>query len=103
MTFLPCILRAEYRGAHRIHLVFNDGAEGTVSFRRWFKGPVFEPLRDVDCFRRFFVDGGTVAWPNGAAIAPETLHAAVVQSRRRNKRLQAKKARRSRPRKVSRR
>jgi hypothetical protein len=86
MTVLPSVLLAEYRGAFRIRLVFNDGSEGTVSFRRWLKGPIFEPLKDLDYFRRFFVDGGTVTWPNGADVAPETLYKAVVgvgSSRRR--------------------
>jgi len=103
MTFLPSVVRAQYRGAHRIHLLFNDGTEGTVSFRRWLKGPVFAPLHDLDYFRRFFVDGGTVTWPNGADIAPETLYTAAVQKPRPNKRLQPPKARRSRPKKATRR
>lgn len=103
MTFLPTVLRAQYSGAHRIHLVFNDGTEGTVSFHRWLKGPVFEPLQDVDYFRRFFVDGGTVAWPNGADIAPETLYRAAVQQTRPSRRLQPPKARRSGSTKASRR
>lgn len=83
MASLPVVIRAEHRGAHRIHLVFNDGVEATVSFRPWLKGQVFEPLKDLDFFRRFFVDGGTVTWPNGADIAPETLHAAAVRLQRR--------------------
>ena len=94
MTFLPSVVQAQYRGAHRIRLVFNDGAEGILNFRPWLKGPVFEPLKDLDYFRRFFVDGGTVAWPNGADIAPETLYAAAVGTRS-DKRLQPTKARRS--------
>ena len=71
--FLPSVIRADYRGEYRLHLRFNDGSEKTVDFRDWLQGPVFEPLRDTAYFRRFFIDGGTVTWPNGADIAPETL------------------------------
>jgi hypothetical protein len=74
MTFLPAVTRAEYRGAYRVFLTFNDGTEGTVDFSDWLHGPVFEPLRDPAYFERFFLEGGSVAWPNGADIAPEALH-----------------------------
>jgi hypothetical protein len=75
MSFLPSVVRAVYRGGFRIRLTFNDNLEKTIDFSQWLDGPVFEPLRDPDYFRSFFLDGGTVAWPNGADIAPETLHA----------------------------
>ncbi|MBP7775569.1 MAG: DUF2442 domain-containing protein [Acidobacteria bacterium] len=81
MPVLPSVITAEYQGAFRIHLVFNDGTEGTVDFEPWLDGPVFEPLTQVDYFQRFFIDGGAVAWPNGADIAPETLHAAATRHR----------------------
>jgi hypothetical protein len=55
-------------------LTFNDGLERVVDFTRWIQGPIFEPLRDPEYFRRFFIEGGTVVWPNGADIAPETLY-----------------------------
>ena len=74
MSFLPSVIRAEYRGGHRIHMTFNDNSEKTIDFRQWQEGPVFEPLKNPSYFRRFFLDGGTVAWPNGADIAPETLY-----------------------------
>jgi len=76
MALLPQVVKAEYRGDCRIHLSFNDGTEKTVDFRRWLNGPVFEPLKDKQYFQRVFLEGGTVGWPNGADIAPETLHAA---------------------------
>lgn len=78
MTFLPSVVRAEYRGGFRIHLTFNDLSERTVDFRPWLEGPVFEALKDPAYFREFFVDGGTVVWPNGADIAPETLYQAAA-------------------------
>ena len=81
MTALPFVIRAEYRGGHRIHLVFSDSSEATLDFRQWLDGPVFEPLKDQSYFRRFFIDGGTVVWPNGADIAPETLYDAVQATR----------------------
>jgi len=74
MSFLPSVIRAEYRGGHRIHMTFNDNSEKTIDFCQWLEGPVFEPLKNPSYFRRFFLDGGTVAWPNGADIAPETLY-----------------------------
>jgi len=74
MNSLPSVIRAEYRGGYRLHLTFNDNSEGTVDFARWLNGPVFEPLKDQGYFRKFFLDGGTVSWPNGADIAPETLY-----------------------------
>jgi hypothetical protein len=57
-----------------IHLSFNDGMERTIDFGRWLEGEVFEPLKQVEYFQRFFLEGGTVTWPNGADIAPETLY-----------------------------
>jgi len=76
MGFLPEVVGAEYRGGHRIHLTFSDGREKTVDFAPWLRGPVFEPLHDEAFFSRFFLEGGTVNWPNGADIAPETLYSA---------------------------
>jgi hypothetical protein len=74
MKPIPTVIAAEYRGGHTIHLSFNDGVENTVDFSGWLKGPIFEPLKDPTYFKRFFIDGGTVVWPNGADIAPETLY-----------------------------
>ena len=80
MAFLPSVTRAEYRGGYSIQVTFNDGKSGTIDFLRWLEGPIFEPLKDPDYFQKFFVDGGTVSWPNGADIAPETLYEEVRSS-----------------------
>ena len=77
MEFLPTVIQAEYRGGHRIHLTFNDGTQRTLDFEGWLEGPIFEPLKDANYFQRFFLEGGTIAWPNGADIAPETLYEAA--------------------------
>jgi hypothetical protein len=74
--------------------VFNDGSENTIDFAEWLQGPMFEPLKDAAVFARFFVDGGTVVWPNGADIAPETLYDVAGRRPRPNKRLQPTKAHR---------
>jgi hypothetical protein len=81
MAFLPHVVRAEYEAHFRIRLTFNDGLEATVDFQPWLTGPVFQPLKQRAYFRKFFVDGGTVAWPNGADVAPETLYDAARATR----------------------
>jgi hypothetical protein len=63
---------------YRVRVTFKDGIEGEVDLSDLVdRGPVFEPLRDPAYFRRVHVDRtlGTIAWPNGADVAPETLYA----------------------------
>jgi hypothetical protein len=89
MTPMPSVIAAEYRGGYKIRLKFNDDTAKVVDFRKWLEGPVFEPLKDPEYFQRFFLEAGTVAWPNGADIAPETLYEDVgVRGGRPNKRMQ---------------
>jgi hypothetical protein len=47
-------------------------------------GPIFEPLRDVNYFRQFRLEGHTLTWPNGAHLAPEYLYGLVRSSPRKN-------------------
>lgn len=70
------VVEARYVRDHTLWLKFEDGASGEVDLSEDLRGPVFEPLRDPEYFRRFVVsaDLGTVSWPNGADFAPEFLY-----------------------------
>jgi hypothetical protein len=70
------VVNAEYVREYQIRLRFSDGTEKVVDFSRWLHGEVFQLLTNRREFKRFFVSGGTVCWPNGADVAPETLRAA---------------------------
>ena len=80
MNYMPPVVAAEHVSEYTLRLRFDDGTEGIVDFKRWLIGPVFEPLKEAEFFVGFFLDGGTVTWPNGADIAPETLYAEAKSS-----------------------
>jgi len=75
---LPSVAKAKYVKGHLIEIQFNDGTKKVIDFEPWLTGPIFRPLKNKDYFKKFFIDGPTIAWPNGADIAPETLHEAVA-------------------------
>ncbi len=69
------VTKIEYKGELVYRVVFDDGTTGDVDFSEYVgRGPVFEPFRDLSFFKRANIEGGTIAWPNGADIAPETLY-----------------------------
>ena len=70
-------------GDHRLHLRFEDGSEGEIDLSSWAWQGIFEPLADPGYFRQVELDSelGTIVWPNGADLAPETLHAWAVGRR----------------------
>ncbi len=73
------VLDVQPLGGFRLRLKFDDGTERDVDVRPFLRGPIFEPLlRDTALFAAVRVDPelGTIVWPNGADIDPDTLHAA---------------------------
>jgi len=74
------VVEALHVNDYVIWLRFSDGTEGEVDLRDELYGEVFEPLKDLDVFKTFFVnpEWGTIAWPNGADLAPEFLYSAVA-------------------------
>jgi hypothetical protein len=69
------VVDIRYMGGFVYRVVFDDGKSGDVDFSEYIgRGPVFEPLRDVSFFKKAGIEGGTISWPNGADVAPETLY-----------------------------
>jgi hypothetical protein len=70
------LLEARHRRGHTVWLRFRDGTAGEIDLGAELHGEVFEPLRDAEVFRRFYIhpEGCSLVWPNGANFAPEFLH-----------------------------
>src|SRR5438876_1589374 len=77
MSYLPQVVGARHVSGFIVSTRFDDGTEKQIDVSQWFKGPVFEPLKDPKLFKKFFIEGGTLAWPNGVDIAPEALYEAA--------------------------
>lgn len=73
------LLEARVIPPHAVWLRFSDGTEGRVDLSEEMQGPVFEPLKDPALFAQLRLDPEihTIAWPNGADLAPEFLYEQV--------------------------
>ena len=70
------VTKVTHLGDYKLRLVFDNGAVKDVNLEDELYGPVFEPLRDVEFFKKVAVnpETNTIEWPNGADLAPEFLY-----------------------------
>lgn len=58
-----------------LHVTLDNGMAAEIDLASYpKKGPIFAPLADIAFFKRVSIEGGTLAWPNGADISPERIY-----------------------------
>lgn len=74
--YSPRVTQATVLRHYVIEVTFTDGTRRRIDLepRLRNRGPIFQPLHDPDYFAKMRVGVGTIEWPNGADIAPETLY-----------------------------
>ena len=67
---------AKYVDGYKVWIEFSNGDSGVVDLEADLWGPMFEPLKDPEAFKKFSVSDvlHTLVWENGADLAPEHLH-----------------------------
>ena len=75
----PALMFVSVRAHGVLGLRFADGVEGEVAVLERMRGPVFEVARSPEGFLAAVLDeeSGTVTWPGGADLAPDTLYERV--------------------------
>jgi hypothetical protein len=73
MNYHP-VKRAKHIKDYLVEFTFADGLKREIDLEPFLHGGIFEPLRSKEMFQRFKIKYGTIVWPNGADIAPETLY-----------------------------
>ena len=72
------VKKAQHIANYTIHLTFSNGNSGQVNLEEHLNGEIFEPLKNTEYFKTFKIQGDTIAWENGADIAPEFLHDLLI-------------------------
>lgn len=70
----PRVTHVSTRAGHTLEIQFTNGEEGTYDCAHLLDFGVFQELRDMVYFQQAKALDGTVAWPRGQDICPDTLY-----------------------------
>jgi hypothetical protein len=79
------VINAKYIKDYRVWIEFNDGKNGEVDLATKIWGEVFEPLKNLEYFKKFKIRGHTLSWQNGADLAPESLYELLEEQNKSSK------------------
>ncbi|MEE9431638.1 MAG: DUF2442 domain-containing protein [Melioribacteraceae bacterium] len=65
---------AVYLEGYILKLKFNNNETKKVDLTNELDGEIFEPLKNKEIFKDFFISHNTIEWKNGADFAPEFLY-----------------------------
>ena len=70
------VTEATYLGEYRLKIRFDNGEIKAVDLQPHLDGPIFQPLKDREFFKAFYVnrDIDTIVWPNDADFSPDFLY-----------------------------
>jgi hypothetical protein len=76
------VTKVEALPKFRLRVAFADGLTGTVDMSRIIhsqKAGVFAALIDPSIFAQVMLEYGAVAWPGELDLAPDAMHAAILE------------------------
>ena len=70
----PRVLEATAIEGHKLKLLFDNGEQGSYDCSGFLDFGVFQELQDKSYFNKAKAVAGTVVWPHGQDICPDTLY-----------------------------
>jgi len=77
------VIQARYIKDYKIEILFDDKVRGIVDLKNIIENdhrPIFQELKDQKKFSKIKVDMDTIVWENGLDLAPEFLHALLINT-----------------------
>lgn len=68
---------------YTLEVEFNDGTHGFVEMQEFIlsdKAGVFSALRNVDLFKKVYIEYGTVTWPGEIDLAPDAMYQEIMRT-----------------------
>jgi hypothetical protein len=74
------VVNAEFENDYKVNVEFNDGAKGTINFKKILEDDhraIIRELLDKDLFKTMKINLNTLCWDNEVDFAPDYLYSQI--------------------------